>query len=162
MSAGEGARGRAVDQRRRLVEGEVPHVALAQIEVGVRLGRAVAGQIEHRRRRVDADDAPTCRQRDRDRDSAVAYRELDDRPICLSRESDVEGDVVGHVRRPFLVPERERLVPAHRATLPAGFSHTDTCWRLSLVNGSRFHPAQRSRSVMPASCAMRSSSAGHT
>ena len=33
---------------------------------------------------------------------------------------------------------------------------------LSLVNGSRFHPLQRSRSLIPASCAIRSSSAGHT
>ena len=44
----------------------------------------------------------------------------------------------------------------------AGFSHTETCWRLSPVNGSRRHPSQRSRRRRPASRAIRSSSAGHT
>jgi hypothetical protein len=43
-----------------------------------------------------------------------------------------------------------------------GFSQMETCLRLSLVKGSRFHPPQRSRSLIPASCAIRSSSAGHT
>ena len=42
------------------------------------------------------------------------------------------------------------------------FSQTETCWVLSLVNGSRFQPLQRSRSDIPASRAIRSSSAGHT
>ena len=53
---------------------------------------------------------------------------------------------------------------AGRATasfpLCAGFSQTETCWRLSLVNGSRSHPLQRSRKRSPASSAIRSSSAG--
>jgi hypothetical protein len=43
----------------------------------------------------------------------------------------------------------------------AGFSQTETCLRLSFVNGSRFHPLQRSRRRIPASCAIRSSSEGH-
>jgi isochorismate hydrolase len=42
------------------------------------------------------------------------------------------------------------------------FVQTETCFVLSLVNGSRFQPAQRSRSVIPASRAIRSSSDGHT
>jgi hypothetical protein len=42
-----------------------------------------------------------------------------------------------------------------------GRLQTETCLRLSLVNGSRFHPLQRSRSFIPASCAIRSSSEGH-
>jgi hypothetical protein len=42
------------------------------------------------------------------------------------------------------------------------FSQTETCLVLSLVNGSRFQPLQRSRSVIPASRAIRSSSEGHT
>jgi hypothetical protein len=41
-------------------------------------------------------------------------------------------------------------------------SQTETCPVLSLVNGSRCQPLQRSRSSMPASCAIRSSSTGHT
>ena len=44
----------------------------------------------------------------------------------------------------------------------AGFSQTETCRVLSLVNGSRAQPLQRSRSLMPASRAIRSSSEGHT
>jgi hypothetical protein len=44
----------------------------------------------------------------------------------------------------------------------AGFSQTETCFVLSLVNGSRFQPLQRSRNVIPASRAIRSSSDGHT
>ena len=43
-----------------------------------------------------------------------------------------------------------------------GFSHTETCFMLSLVKGRRSQSSQRSRSLMPASCAMRSSSDGHT
>ncbi len=43
-----------------------------------------------------------------------------------------------------------------------GFSQTDTCFVLSLVNRSRVHPSHRSRSRIPASWAIRSSSDGHT
>ncbi len=42
------------------------------------------------------------------------------------------------------------------------FSQTETCLVLWLVNGSRFQPLQRSRSVIPASRAIRSSSDGQT
>ena len=49
-----------------------------------------------------------------------------------------------------------------RAVGQPGSSQTETCFVLSLVNGSRFQPLQRSRSVIPASCAIRSSSAGQT
>jgi hypothetical protein len=41
------------------------------------------------------------------------------------------------------------------------FSQTETCFVLSLVNGSPFQPLQRSRSFIPASRAIRSSSDGH-
>jgi hypothetical protein len=34
---------------------------------------------------------------------------------------------------------------------PVGFSQIETCWRLSLVKGSRVHPSHRSRSRSPAS-----------
>ena len=42
------------------------------------------------------------------------------------------------------------------------FSQTETCCVLSLVNGSRCQPLQRSRSVIPARRAIRSSSDGQT
>ena len=48
------------------------------------------------------------------------------------------------------------------ASHAGAFSQTETCFVLSLVNGSRFQPLQRSRSVIPASRAIRSSSDGHT
>ena len=40
-----------------------------------------------------------------------------------------------------------------------GFSQTETCWPLSLVNGSRIHPSHRSRSRIPVSCIMRHAAA---
>ena len=87
---------RAVDQRRRLVEGEVAHVALAQVELHARLGRTRAGLLEHRRRGVDADHPPAGRLRDRDRDPTVPDRQLDQRPVGLAGQLDVEGDVGRH------------------------------------------------------------------
>src|ERR1700746_3958600 len=47
-------------------------------------------------------------------------------------------------------------------TLKAGFSHPETCDRLSAVNGARVQSAQRSRGVSPAIRAIRSSSLGQT
>ena len=41
-------------------------------------------------------------------------------------------------------------------------SQTETWFLLSLVKGSRFQPLQRSRKVIPATRAIRSSSDGHT
>ena len=65
---------RAVDQRSRLVEREVAHVAFVQVELHTRLGRPVAGLLEHRRRRVDSDHPPAGRLRNGDRDPTVADR----------------------------------------------------------------------------------------
>ena len=56
--------------------------------------------------------------RDRDRDAARADGELDDRPVRLLRELDVEGDVVGHVRRPHVVGLGECLRIAHASIEP--------------------------------------------
>ena len=83
-----------------------------------RRGRAGPGLLEHRRRGVDADDLLAGRLRDRDRDPPVPDRQLDQRPVRLAGQRDVEGDVGRHVRRPFLVAVRERLVPAHRPMFP--------------------------------------------
>jgi hypothetical protein len=52
------------------------------------------------------------------------------------------------------VSAAELLGPAFRRPLldqAAGFSQTETCEELSVVNGSRFQPAQRSRNRSPAS-----------
>ncbi len=107
----------AVDQSRRLVEGQVAHVSKSQVEFYARLGRASPGLREHRRRGVDADNSPAGCLRDRDRDPAVAHRKLDQRPNRCARELDVKDDVGCHVSRPFRVTIRERLVPAHRRML---------------------------------------------
>ena len=68
--------------------------------------------------------------------------------------------------RTFLALEQHltaaRVIPGDPAAYEAGFSQTETCLVLWLVNGSRFQPLQRSRSVIPASRAIRSSSEGHT
>jgi hypothetical protein len=63
----------------------------------------------------------------------------------------------------YLAPVALWVVSAYvLAAGAAGFSHTETCERLSVVKGSRFQLAQRSRKRSPASCAIRSSSDGHT
>ena len=54
----------------------------------------------------------------------------------------------------------EEVAASRRASAGGdGFSQTETCDVLSLVNGSRFQPPQRSRRLIPASSAIRSSSA---
>ena len=58
---------------------------------------------------------PSGLARDRDRDAPVADRELDERPLRLPGELDVELNVVGHVRRPVVVDRREGVVEAHEA-----------------------------------------------
>src|SRR6516162_5166910 len=71
---------RAVNQRRRLVQGQLAHVTLAQVQLDACRGRPGPGQLEHRRRGIDADDWLAGRLRDRDGDPPVADRELDQRP----------------------------------------------------------------------------------
>lgn len=61
--------------------------------------------------------------------------------------------------RPSVLHQPSRKPPS---ALPQSFAQTDTCLVLSFVNGSPFHPAQRSLSRIPASRAIRSSSAGQT
>jgi hypothetical protein len=88
------------------------------IEAADALSRAGTGLPEHRRRSVDADDWLAGRLRDRVSDPPVPDRQLDQRPVRLPHQVAGEGDVGHHVRRPFLVAVRERLVPAHRHMLP--------------------------------------------
>ncbi len=83
------------------------------------------------------------------------------------RRDPVPGDATAVAVRPR---GRRRDAAARRLTghvaagagAVAGFSQTDTCCRLSWMNGSPRQPAQRSRSLIPASSAIRSSSAGQT
>jgi hypothetical protein len=102
----------AVDERGRLVEGQLAHVALDQVELDAGLSRVRAGLREHRRRGVDADHPAARALRDGDRDAAVPHRQLDERAVRSTGKLDVEGDVGRHVGGPLVVAVRERLVPA--------------------------------------------------
>ena len=104
-----------VDQSGGLLQLELAHVALAELDVDAGRGDPLARLREHRRRRVDAEHLPAGLASDRDRDAAVPDRELDERPVGLAGELDVEGDVLGHVRRPVVVDRREGVVGAHVA-----------------------------------------------
>jgi hypothetical protein len=117
---------RAVDQRRLLVEGEVAHVCLAQVELHTRVERTGTGFLEHRRRRVDADDPPAGRLCDRNRNAAAPDRELDQRSVRLTCEFNIEGNVGRHRSRPFLVAVRKCLVPTHRPMLRPRGAPRDT------------------------------------
>ena len=105
----------AVDEAGRLIQLEVAHVGLAQLDVDTGPGDALACLREHRGRLVDSDHAAAGLAGDGDRDSPVADRQLDERPLALAGELDVEGNVRRHVRRPVVVDRRERFVNAHEA-----------------------------------------------
>ena len=91
--------------------------------------------------------APQVRRRDQ---RCRSHREI----IGRHRASRQPGD---HVVEPSCYHPGGR--PGYGAAV---FSQTETCDRQSPVKGSRFHPPQRSRRVIPASRAIRSSSPGHT
>ena len=95
---------------------------------------------------------------------------LPDRQPCLERLAE---NPPGPLGERLATERRERLGRAEagrgaadeqhaRRRGHARFSQTETCFSLSLVKGSRAQPAQRSRSDMPASRAIRSSSDGQT
>ena len=92
-----------------------------------------------------------------DHHRALAQRAQD---AVTDGEEVLKRGPLGQARQQFAV----RAGDAHGAPIDdqAVFCHTETCEPLSDVNGSRFHPAQRSVSRMPAIRAIRSSSAGHT
>ena len=104
---------RADDEVDRLVERELAHVALAQLDGEP--GGAVARDRQHRRRRVDADHALAGLACDWNRDPAAPDGELDDRLLGLARKRDVPGDVRGHVGGPVVVVFGPRVVRAHDA-----------------------------------------------
>jgi hypothetical protein len=83
-------RGRAVDERRWLIECEVAHIAHVQVEFHPRLGRAEPRLGEHRWRGIDADHAPAGCPCYRDRDPAVPDGKLNQRLVCLASELKIE------------------------------------------------------------------------
>jgi hypothetical protein len=102
---------RDVDQRRRLVELEVAGVGQPQLER--QPGRALACDLEHRRGGIDAEDGLAGGPDDLDRHPAAPDHELDDRPVRLTGERDVVGDVLGHVCGPCVVDRRPGVVFGH-------------------------------------------------
>ena len=90
----------AVDERRRLFELEVAHVALAELDVDARLLPTCAPEPSMAR-----DESIPSTRLPVSRATGIATRlfnrQLDDRPIGLARELDAMGDVLDHRRRPL-------------------------------------------------------------
>jgi phenylalanyl-tRNA synthetase alpha chain len=101
---------RAIDERRRLVQFEVAHVLLAQVELDVSLVRGRASLRQHLSRRVRADHGGPERLRNRYCDTTRADGELDDGAIGLARELGVERDVIRNACGPAVVDSSKRVV----------------------------------------------------
>lgn len=102
-----------MDQRCRLFEVEIAHNPLPKIQFHASFGGASACLVEHRRRCVDAYDAPASPVRDWDGDATLPHRKLYEQPIGFPRELDVEGmsSVIS------AVPDRKLFRPAHQTML---------------------------------------------
>jgi hypothetical protein len=85
----------AVDQRRGLFEVELTDVSLPQVELDAGFRCTRSRLREHRPGRVDSDDARARCLSDRNRDATGTDRELDQQPVRLAGESNVERDVGG-------------------------------------------------------------------
>ena len=103
---------RAVDQGRRLLDFKLPYVSFTQVELDSLLNCAHSSLREHRRRRVNPYNTSARCLSNRDRNAPVANRKLDQWPVSLTGERDVERDVISPVNRPLRVPIRPTLVPA--------------------------------------------------
>jgi hypothetical protein len=123
----------AVDECRRLLEGELPHVAGPQIEVDAGRGGPLARLVQHRRREVDADHPTPGGLRHRDGDPPAADRELDQRTVGHVGQPDVERDIRRHVGRPLVVTVSEGVGPGHRPTLGPASPATGTTSPLVLA-----------------------------
>src|SRR5438105_5057135 len=93
---------RTVDQRSRLSEGQVAHIPFVQLKLDARLGRTLACLLEHPRGGVDSHHLAAGRAGNRNRNPAISYCELDERPVSFTRKLRVEANVRGHLRRPLV------------------------------------------------------------
>ena len=89
---------------------------LAQVELDTRQLGALARDLEHPGRQVDADDAD-ARRGDRHRDPPGADAELEHRPAGANRLLDVERHVLDHAPRPRVVDAGDLVVGGHAAIL---------------------------------------------
>jgi Winged helix DNA-binding domain len=106
----------AVDQGCRLVDFKLPYVSFAQVELDSRLSRSRSGLSEHRRRRVDPDHTSARCLSNRDRNAPGTDRKLDQWPVSLTSEPDVERDVSSAAGRRLCVPVSPGVVPARHGT----------------------------------------------
>src|SRR5262249_30529154 len=120
-----------VDERRGLLELEVPHVAEPELEREAR--RTLTRDREHRGRGVDAEDRLAGLAHNLERDAAAPHRELHDRSIRLPSKLDIVGDVLRHMRRPRVVDRRPGVIFAH-----AGYSLSPMSLRTHLFISPRF------------------------
>ena len=97
----------------RLLERELAHVLVAQLEADTGVGRPLARDREHLRRDVGPDHAASGALDDRDRDPSRSHGQLDHGPARFLGELDVERDVLGHGRRERVVDGSEGVVVAH-------------------------------------------------
>src|SRR5205823_12883751 len=79
--------------------------------------RPLAADLQHTRRRTDADDADPLRS-DRHGDPPGPDTELDHRRLGAACHADEEGDVLGDAPAPRIVEARDRVVGTHAVMLP--------------------------------------------
>jgi hypothetical protein len=118
---------RAVDQRRGMVECQIPHIAQAKVKIHARCFRPNPGLLEHRRRGVDPHDSAASGLGHRNRYPAVTYGQLDEVSICFLGETAIERNVGRHLGRPRVIPLGESLFPAHRVSMPDRRSTRSNC-----------------------------------
>ena len=103
-------------ERERALDRRVAHVAVAQVELGADLLRALARDLQHPLREVDADDRDPARG-DRDGDPPGADGELEHRPAAAARLVEIEGHVLDDAARPRVVEAGDLVVGGHGAML---------------------------------------------
>jgi len=118
---------RTVDQRGGLFQIKVAHVAKVEIQFYACLGGTYPRLLKHRWRRVDSDDAATSLACNRDGDTTVPDRKLDEQTVGFCGEPDVERHVFGNMGRPVRIPDCERLRPTHLSTLWPPTRPTPNC-----------------------------------
>ena len=104
------------DQRKRPLDRRVAHVSLPQVDAHPGQRRALARDLEHPLRQVDADDL-NARRSHRDGDPRRADAELQHRPARANGLVDVKRDVLDDAARPGVVEPRDVVVDGHAGML---------------------------------------------
>ena len=161
-STGNTQRGRGAADP--VVSGRIPRRSLASRPRACAAGRAGRSYQRLSERRSFGRTEPRTSDR-----RLVTFRGRRSTRCALERSGVGRWRISRGMHRPYPVTGRSTAfvgsapavgVPLGSRAQRGGRSQTETCLLLSLVNGERSHSAHRSRSVMPAISAMRSSSAG--